>query len=357
MLVLGIESSCDETAFALVRGGRILGQTLSSQVELHALFGGVVPELASREHGRAISHLYDLLLENCGATPEDIDGIAVARGPGLLGSLLVGVAFAKALALGLDRPVIGVNHLHAHVLAAGLEHKLEWPSLALLVSGGHTHIYLVESPVRFTLLGRSLDDAAGEALDKFGKMVGLPYPAGKYIDAFGNGIEADDKLFPRPYLDNDNLDFSFSGLKTAGLNLLKHDPDLRFAPGAVLPEGGRGETLRNYCAAYAQTIALTLAEKMRRAVARVTSGGYAPKSVILAGGVAANSRVRAELARVASASALPLVAPSAALCTDNAAMIAYTGELLMQSGLRHTLGFGAVPRGQQVPEDYISCGL
>lgn len=352
MLVLGIESSCDETALALVRDGRLLGQTLNSQVDLHALFGGVVPELASREHGRSIGLLYDLLLQKCGVTADEIDCVAVARGPGLLGSLLVGMAFAKALALGLGKPIIGVNHLHAHVLAAGLEREFEYPALALLVSGGHTHIYLVESPTAFTLWGRSLDDAAGEALDKFGKMLGLPYPAGKYIDDFGAGIQADEKLFPKPYLDNNNLDFSFSGLKTAALNLLKGRPELRFFPGSILPEGEAGITLKEYCASYAHTVAATLAEKARRAFERARTERRALKGVILAGGVAANSRVRVELGRVAEDASLPMFVPSPALCTDNAAMIAYAGELLFRSGLCHSLAFGAVPRGQQVPEDY-----
>ena len=357
MLTLGIESSCDETALALVRDGRLLGQTLNSQVDLHALFGGVVPELASREHGRSIGPLYDLLLQKCGVSAEEIDSVAVARGPGLLGSLLVGVAFAKSLALGLGKPIIGVNHLQAHVLATGLEHELVYPALALLVSGGHTHLYLVESPMDFKLLGRSLDDAAGEALDKFGKMIGLPYPAGKYIDDFGSGLEADVKLFPRPYLDNDNLDFSFSGLKTSALNLLRTQPGLRFSPGPALPEGINGLILKNYCAAYAQTVALTLAEKTRRALVVLKSQGRETHGLILAGGVAANSRVRAELATVADEAGLPLIVPSARLCTDNAAMIAYTGEILLKAGRRHSLGFGAVPRGQRVPDDYARCAF
>lgn len=353
MLVLGIESSCDETALALVRDGRLLGQTLNSQVDLHALFGGVVPELASREHGRSIGPLYDLLLQKCGVRPVDIQGVAVARGPGLLGSLLVGLAFAKALALGLGRPIVGVNHLHAHVLAAGLEEGIPYPALALLVSGGHTHLYLVRSPTSFTLWGRSLDDAAGEALDKFGKMLGLPYPAGKYIDACGAGLEADARLFPKPYLDNDNLDFSFSGLKTAALQVLKPYPDLRFLPGATLPEGEDGSRLKKYCAAYAQTVADTLAEKTGRALRRAARDGLGLRSLILAGGVAANSRVRAALLAVAAGADLPLLAPSLPLCTDNAAMIAQAGEILFQAGLCHPLSFGAVPRGQQVPEDYV----
>lgn len=353
MLTLGIESSCDETALALVRGGKLLGQTLSSQVDVHALFGGVVPELASREHGRSIGPLYDLLLEKCGVSASDIDAIAVARGPGLLGSLLVGVAFAKALSVGLQKPIIGVNHLHAHILAAGLEQELIFPALALLVSGGHTHIYLVKSPTSFSLLGRSLDDAAGEALDKFGKMIGLPYPAGKYIDHFGAGYAADEKIFPRPYLDNDNLDLSFSGLKTAALNLVKADSNLHFLPEAIAPAGQSGNLLKKYCAEYAQAIAETLVKKMHRALEQEGIKDQV-KSIILAGGVAANSRVRSEIQKMAQSFSLPLIVPSASLCTDNAAMIAYAGEIILKLGLCHSAGFRAIPRGQIVPDDYIN---
>jgi N6-L-threonylcarbamoyladenine synthase len=352
---LGIESSCDETALALVSDGRLLGQTLNSQADAHALFGGVVPELASREHARFIAPLYDLLLEQCGLRAEAPEAVAVARGPGLLGSLLVGVAFAKALAWALGRPVIGVDHLQAHVLAVGLERELLFPALALLVSGGHTHIYLVRSPVDFTLLGRSLDDAAGEVLDKFGKMLGLPYPAGRLIDFLGASGTVDEKMFPRPYLDNDNLNFSFSGLKTAALLLLEKNSSLRFAPRAAscdpeLPPGDTGRALAALCASYAQTVAYTLAEKMRRAIKR--TGVDALRSVILAGGVAANSRVRATMDVLCRDFSLPLLVPSPEFCTDNAAMIAYAGELLLQTGFRHDLDFSAVPRGRKIPDDY-----
>lgn len=358
MLCLGIESSCDETALALVRDGKLLGQTLNSQVDVHALFGGVVPELASREHGRSIGPLFDLLLANCGVQAAELGAVAVARGPGLLGSLLVGVAFAKGLALSLGLPIIGVNHLHAHILTAGLEHSIQFPALALLVSGGHTHIYLVESAVKFTLLGRSIDDAAGEALDKFGKMVGLPYPAGRHIDLFGATGKADKKLFPSPYLDNDNLDFSFSGLKTAALNYLQKHPHLRFQNkpdeksvfSPVLPEGGTGTELADLCASYTHTVAFTLVEKMERAMHKI--GIKSIGSVIMAGGVAANSVVREYMLSLCGKHNISLLVPSPALCTDNAAMIAYSGELLLHEGYRHDLDFAAIPRGQQVPDDY-----
>ncbi len=180
MLCIGIETSCDETGLALVRDGRLVHAVMSSQADIHALFGGVVPEIASREHYRLIGPLYDLLLREAGVGPTELDAVAVARGPGLLGSLLVGMAFAKGLALGFDIPLVGVNHLHAHLLAAGLERELVFPALGLLVSGGHTHIYRIESPVSFRLLGRTLDDAAGEAYDKVAKMLRLPYPGGVF---------------------------------------------------------------------------------------------------------------------------------------------------------------------------------
>ena len=220
MLCLGIESSCDETALALVENGRLLASVLASQADVHALFGGVVPELASREHYRYIGPLFDELMRRCRCRSADIDLVSVARGPGLLGSLLVGVAFAKGLALGLGVPFLGLNHLHAHLLAVGLERELSFPCLGLLVSGGHTHIYRLEAPWRCLPLGRTLDDAAGEAFDKVGKLLGLAYPGGGLMDALATAGKADAGLFPRPYLDNDNLDFSFSGLKTAAASYL-----------------------------------------------------------------------------------------------------------------------------------------
>ncbi|MDR1243323.1 MAG: tRNA (adenosine(37)-N6)-threonylcarbamoyltransferase complex transferase subunit TsaD [Deltaproteobacteria bacterium] len=356
MLCLGIESSCDETALALVRDGRPAGQVLYSQADVHALFGGVVPELASREHGRFIVPLYELLAREHKFSPGDIDCIAVARGPGLLGSLLVGVAFAKSLALAWRKPVLGINHLHAHLLAAGLEGELKFPAVGLLVSGGHTHIYHIDSPARFSLLGRSIDDAAGEALDKFGKMLGLPYPAGKYIDRFAASGGSPMELFPKPYLDNDNCDFSFSGLKTAAATFLKSRPELRFQYDEanclpVPPGGSAGLELAGICASYVHAVAETLRIKLARAIERIQKTA-ALASIILAGGVAASGTIRKTLGEMSLQTGLPLYIPSAALCTDNAYMVAYAGELLSGLGLAHSLSFTAVPRGAQVPDDY-----
>jgi N6-L-threonylcarbamoyladenine synthase len=268
----------------------------------------------------------------------------------------VGVAFAKTLALAWQKPILGINHLHAHLLAAGLEGALKFPALGLLVSGGHTHLYHIQAPDSFHLLGRSLDDAAGEALDKFGKMLGLPYPAGKYLDRFAAADGYPEALFPKPYLDNDNCDFSFSGLKTAASSLLESRRDWRFEYDAAthrpsLPPGDAGIELARLCASFLHAVAETLCVKLTRAIERVRKNG-APASVILAGGVAANSLIRKSTGEAAALAGLPLYIPSPALCTDNAYMIAYAGELLYGLGLEHDLSFAAVPRGTQVPDDY-----
>lgn len=345
MLCLGIESSCDETALALVDEGRVLASVMSSQADLHALFGGVVPELASREHGRLIGPLYDLLLGKAGIAPHDIDIISVARGPGLLGSLLVGAVFAKSLALGLARPIIGVNHLHAHLLAAGIENELLFPALGLLVSGGHTHIYLIRSPREFVPLGRTLDDAAGEAFDKVGKLLGLPYPAGRQIDDMARQGTPVTGMFRCPYMDNDNFDFSFSGLKTAAATVIAGDPEIGCGKGkGDIPSR---KTL-DFCASLQDVIARTLRQKLARALERHRGE---VRSVLVAGGVAANSSVRAEMAGLAEKFALPLTMPSPVLCTDNGSMVAYAGWLLAGEGLRHSLSVSCVPRGMPIPDD------
>lgn len=350
MLCLGIESSCDETALALVRDGKLEHAVMSSQADIHALFGGVVPELASREHARLIEPLYDALLCESGVSRESIDCIAFARGPGLLGSLLVGAAFAKSLAFGLGKPLLGVNHLHAHLLAAGLEHTLDFPALGLLVSGGHTHIYRMDSARSFSLLGRTLDDAAGEAFDKVGKLLGLPYPAGRLIDEHAHKGSIRPGMFRPPYIGNDNLDFSFSGLKTAAALSIKADP------ACVLPQGwlpGATTTLahNDFCASLADVIAVTLRIKFARAL----DGQKCIRSLVLAGGVAANSQVREAMQSLADGRNLPLCLPSPALCTDNGAMIAYVGWLLASQGYCHSLGVSCIPRGTPIPDDMV-CG-
>lgn len=340
LLCLGIESSCDETALALVRGGRLLAQTLASQADLHAIFGGVVPELASREHLRHIGPLFDELLVRSGCNAGDIDVIAVARGPGLLGSLLTGVAFAKGLALATGAPLIGVNHLHAHLLAAGLAAVIPFPCLGLVISGGHADLYIVRSPWDMEKIGRALDDAAGEAFDKVGAAIGLRYPAGRAVNELACAAEKPFAALPRPYLHNGNLDFSFSGLKTAAVQLAKG--------AGIHVSGGGGEKLGQFCLALNEAVADTLAEKTRRALEMNPD----INALCVAGGVAANSIIRDKLSGLMAERGGAFLAPELKYCTDNAAMIAYAGYLLAEEGFRHGLDMEAVPRGRPVPCDW-----
>lgn len=349
MICLGVETSCDETALALVRDGSLVDSVLATQVDVHALFGGVVPELASREHYRFLGPLFDALMQRAGLKTQDIDVYAVSRGPGLLGSLLVGVAFGKALALAMEKPIVGVNHLHAHLLAVGLEKKLCFPSLGLLVSGGHTHIYRMVSPRHFEVLGRTLDDAAGEAFDKVGKILGLPYPGGRLMDLLARRGTAHEKLFPRPYTDNNNLDFSFSGLKTAASAYIaahwKHASPL---VSLEHPEQAP-QDLCDVCASFNLAVVDTLCIKMSRALDRNPDIG----TVILAGGVAANRLLRQRLQDLVLSRNGQLLTPTPELCTDNAAMVAYTGWLLAHAGGQHPLDFEVIPRGRSLPDDML----
>ncbi len=353
MLCLGIETTCDESALALLRDGRLLAEELASQTDMHALFGGVVPELASREHLRIVRPLLDRLFVKSGTGPEDLDCLAVARGPGLLGSILIGMALAKGLALGTGAALIGVDHLRAHLLAPGLEQEIPFPALGLLISGGHTRIYLIRSPLEFELLGRTLDDAVGEAFDKTAKLLNLPYPGGKHIDVLAASAEPETTLFPCPYLDNTNLDFSFSGLKTALAQYVHSHPDLKLQGLDPEPDLERilaeNRDLARVCASLNWSIARTLYQKAKRGL-RSCKG---IRSLLVAGGVAANTMIRTSMQELAKDQGLPLILPSPELCTDNAAMIANYGFLLFSFGYRHGLDFDAVPRGRTVPFDYI----
>lgn len=348
MLVLGIESSCDETALALVRDGALADAVLASQADMHALFGGVVPELASREHYRFIGPLFDELMKRAACRPCDIDAVAVSRGPGLLGSLLVGTAFAKGLCLGTGARLIGVNHLMGHLLAAGLTEKLEFPAMGLLVSGGHTNIYVFGSPVSSVQLGRTIDDAAGEAFDKTGKILGLAYPGGKLMDELAQRGRADAKLFPRPYLDNDNLDFSFSGLKTAvSLYVKEHFADEPWPHPLQNPDDAP-QGLCDVCASFNLAVADTLMAKLKRAMKRHPG----VRNILMAGGVAANSLIRKRVAGLAERAGGKAFMPPLSLCTDNAAMIAYAGWLYASRGFAHDLSMETIPRGRPIPDDY-----
>jgi len=354
MIVLGVETSCDETSVALVGPkGPILEKT-ALQEDVHSLFGGVVPELASREHQRLLGPLCRALFSHSGVSPKDLGAVAVARGPGLLGSLLVGMGLAKGLCLSTGAPLVGVNHLHAHLLAAGIDRDIAYPALGLLVSGGHTQIWRMESDLEFTLLGRTLDDAAGEAFDKTAKTLNLPYPGGRYIDLLGQGVAPDHALYPRPHLDDPGLDFSFSGLKTAVAEHVRKNPGLRAAgmptPGEPFDPGLAGTETRVACASLNWAVADTLRIKLTRA-ARL-HGPFA--SLVAAGGVAANSRVRGMAAELADRLRLELRLPPLALCSDNGTMIAHMGRKLALAGLWHGLSVDAIPRGKKIPWDYIA---
>jgi len=353
LLCLGIETSCDETGVALMENGRLLLDKLSSQEDLHSLYGGVVPEIASREHLRVLPKLVDGLLEEAGLDLGRVDMVAVARGPGLLGSLLVGLGYAKGTVLSTGAGLVGVNHLQAHLLAAELEREIPYPAVGLLISGGHTQLYLLRSPLELEMLGRSLDDAAGEAFDKTAKMLNLPYPGGVYIDALSRFGAADPSLFPVPFVDNAHLDFSFSGLKTAAANHLAEHPDLRLQRFEARPEAGeiaeKYPGLPDVCASFAWSVVRALCIKTRRALQRHPEAA----SLIVAGGVAANSLVRSQMEELAAECDLPLVVPSQRLCTDNGAMIAAAGDRLARSGYCHGLDLEAVPRGRPIPWDYL----
>jgi N6-L-threonylcarbamoyladenine synthase len=316
MRVLGIETSCDETAAAVVEDGRtIRSNVIASQADLHRRFGGVVPELASRKHLERILPVLDEALEQAGCALPDIDGLAVTCGPGLVGALAVGVAAAKALAVLLKRPLAAVNHLEGHIYSGFLtEPDLEFPVLALVVSGAHTDLIAMPAHGRYQVLGRTRDDAAGEAFDKVARAMGLGYPGGPQLDLLGR--EGNPKKVPLPPpMPGEGLEFSFSGLKTAALRAWKKiqpsdDPDVR-----------------DFAASLQHVVATTLVTKTLAAAQQVQ-----PKTIILAGGVAANSVLRAMMARAAEGRGYRLVIPPLILCTDNAAMIAAAGyQALLRS--------------------------
>jgi N6-L-threonylcarbamoyladenine synthase len=320
VIVLGIETSCDETAAAVVEDGcRALSDVVATQVELHRKWGGVVPELASRNHVMQVMPVVDEALSRAGVAPADLDGIAVTSGPGLVGALLVGVQVAKSLAAAWEKPLAGVNHLEGHLLAAFLsERPPSFPFLGLVVSGGHTSLYAAEGFGRYRLLGATRDDAAGEAFDKGAKLLGLPYPGGVAIDRLARDGDPRAVRFPRAVVRGAELDFSFSGLKTALLH--------RVRSGGV-PEG-RG--LADLCASYQEAIVGALVQRLFRAARRLQFD-----RVVLSGGVAANSRLRAAvIERAAEYEGLEVFVPPPRLCTDNAAMIAVAGTQALLRGER-----------------------
>jgi N6-L-threonylcarbamoyladenine synthase len=327
MLLLAIESSCDETAAAVVRDGRqTLSNVIASQIDVHARYGGVVPELASRKHLEAISVVIDEALETAGVGLDEIDGLVVTRGPGLVGALLVGLSVAKAIAFARDLPLVGVHHIEGHILAALLEYEVQFPYLALAVSGGHTHLYRVDGIGRYRTLGRTLDDAAGEAFDKVAKLLGLGYPGGILIDrlaATGNPLAID---FPRPLLHKKNFDFSFSGIKTAVLNHVKRQD----APIT-------GESLQDLAASFQAAVVEVLCKKTLKA-----AEDEGLDRIVVAGGVACNSGLRKAMKALGQAQGKEIYFPSPLLCSDNAAMLAVAGEHYLVAGRRDPLDLNAL---------------
>ena len=328
MLLLAIETSCDETAAAVVRDGReLLGSVISSQVAVHAEYGGVVPEIASRKHLEAVVPVINAALEQAGVTLDAIEGLVATRGPGLVGALLVGLSTAKGIAFVRGLPFVGVHHIEGHLFAGFLERPAAFPFLALVVSGGHSHLYRVDGIGRYRQLGQTVDDAAGEAFDKTATLLGLGYPGGTVIDRLAG--EGDPKCFqlPRPLLHDGSCNFSFSGLKTAVATIVRREGD----------RVREGQPLCDLCASFQAAVSDVLVAKTEAALA-----AEGISRLVVAGGVACNSGLRAGMTGLSERSGAELFIPSPVLCTDNAAMIAVPGDFYLEKGMSDTLTLDAV---------------
>lgn len=329
MKILGIESSCDETAASVVEDGRtILSSVVASQAEMHSKYGGVVPELASRKHIESIVAVTDEAIKTAGITLEEIDAVAATQGPGLVGALLAGFSFAKAFAWARGIPFIGVDHLEGHILSVFLcEKNPEFPYIALLASGGHTSLYLVRSYTDFEALGHTRDDAAGEAYDKVSKMLGLGYPGGAVIDGLAASGDHKRIKFPKPYLDRDSLDFSFSGLKSAVARYIHDNRDVFM------------DQLPDIAASFQESVTKVLTSKLVRA-----ANYKGCRDIAITGGVAANRGLRDKASQEAEKNGLVLHVPDIRLCGDNAAMIAASGYYRFIKGMTCGLDADAYSR-------------
>ncbi len=322
ILTLGIESSCDETSVSVVKNGReILSNIIDTQIPIHEKYGGVVPEIASRNHVEAISRVTKLALKEANVKFEDIDAITPTYGPGLVGALLVGVSYAKALSYAINKPLVGVNHIQGHIAANYLTYKeLKPPFLCMLVSGGNTQIVYVKDYTKFEVLGKTRDDAIGEAFDKVARVVGLDYPGGPKVDKLAKSGEPNIKL-PKTHFE-DSLDFSFSGIKTAVININHNIHDINKA---------------DLCASFEKTVTEVLIENIQKAIIQTGM-----KSLAIAGGVSANSYIRKEILKLQNEN-LKIYMPDLKLCTDNAAMIASAGYYNFIEGKRDELDLNAIP--------------
>jgi N6-L-threonylcarbamoyladenine synthase len=328
MRVLGIETSCDETGIAIYDGKQgLLSHVLYSQIPLHADYGGVVPELASRDHIRKTIPLIKQTLAEAGCDAASIDGVAYTAGPGLAGALLVGASIGRALAMAWNKPALAVHHMEGHLLAPMLEHNApQFPFLALLVSGGHTQLVAVEGIGRYTLLGESIDDAAGEAFDKTAKLMGLDYPGGPLLAKLATQGDNKKYKFPRPMTDRPGLDFSFSGLKTSAANV-------------IAKEGSSAQVQADIAASFQQAVVDTLVIKCERALQQT---GY--KRLVIAGGVSANISLQQQLAALLQRHGGQVFYPRKEFCTDNGAMIALAGYYRLVAGQQQDLTIGVTPR-------------
>jgi N6-L-threonylcarbamoyladenine synthase len=334
VLVLGIETSCDETAAAIVSGEReILADVVLSQLDEHRPFGGIVPEVAARSHLQHIDRLVAEAMARAGIGFGDLDAVAATGGPGLIGGVIVGVMTGKALALAAGKPFLAVNHLEGHALTARLTHGIDFPYLLLLASGGHCQLLAVEGVGRYTRLGATIDDAAGEAFDKAAKMIGLGYPGGPALQRAATRGDETRFALPRPMKGKPGCDFSFSGLKNAVRLLVER-----------LPRPLNEQDAADVAAGFQAAVADSIADRTRRAIRDFQVRWPAGRHLVVAGGVAANTRLRETLVRIGSETGLQFLAPPLGLCTDNAAMIAWAGIERLRLGLTDALDFAPRPR-------------